>query len=281
MILVTSATGTVGSEVVKQLKNLGLPVTAASRNPAKAGADLGVPAAAWHWDQPRSFGEALAGVHTLFLGTPPGTTEELAWGLAAVDAAKAAGVKKIVKLSAIGVENMPDSAHRKIELAVEAGGFEWFFARPSFFMQNLNEGMLQSVQSGVIGLPAGDGRTGFIDARDIAAVLVEAIKGHGLDGQGLTLTGPAALGWVDVAAELTRALGKPVRYDDVAPAAYTAALLAAGMPKHYAEFLTVLYSQVVKNGFAADVTDNVKKVTGKDPITLAQYAQDHAALLKG
>ena len=183
MILVTSATGTVGSEIVKQLKAQGLAVTAASRNPAKAQADLGVPAVAWHWDQPRSFGEALAGVHTLFLGTPPGTTEELAWGLAAVEAAKAAGVKKIVKLSAIGVENMPDSAHRKIELAIEAGGFEWFFARPSFFMQNLNEGMLQSVKAGVIALPAGDGRTGFIDARDIAAVFVEAIKGHGLDGQ--------------------------------------------------------------------------------------------------
>src|ERR1017187_3832157 len=81
MILVTSATGTVGSEIVKQLKAQGLAVTAASRNPGKAGTDLGVPAVAWHWDQPRSFGEALSGVHTLFLGTPPGTTEELAWGL--------------------------------------------------------------------------------------------------------------------------------------------------------------------------------------------------------
>ena len=281
MILVTSATGTVGSEIVKQLKAQGLAVTAASRNPAKAGSDLGVPAVAWHWDQPRSFGEALSGVHTLFLGTPPGTTEELAWGLSAVEAAKASGVKKIVKLSAIGVENMPDSAHRKIELAIEAGGFEWFFARPSFFMQNLAEGMLQSVKAGVIGLPAGDGRTGFIDARDIAAVLVEAIKGHGLDGQGLTLTGAEALGWVDVAAELTRALGKPVRYDDVAPADFTAAMLAAGMPKHYAEFMTMLYDQVVRKGFASAVTDNVKKITGKDPITLAQFAKDYAATLKG
>ncbi|HXC63322.1 MAG TPA: hypothetical protein VNZ67_03135, partial [bacterium] len=147
-------------------------------------------------------------------------------------------------------------------------------------MQNLNEGMLQSVKAGVIALPAGDGRTGFIDARDIAAVFVEAIKGHGLDGQGLTLTGSAALGWVDVAAELTRALAKPVRYDDIAPAAFTEAMLAAGMPKHYAEFMTMLYSQVVKNGFAATVTDNVKNITGKDPITLAQYAKDYAGVLK-
>jgi len=282
MILVTSATGTVGSEIVKLLKAQGLAVTAASRNPGKAGTDLGVPAVAWHWDQPRSFGEALGGVHTLFLGTPPGTTDELAWGLAAVEAAKAAGVRKIVKLSAIGVEDMPDSAHRKIELAIEAGGFEWFFARPSFFMQNLNEGMAHGIKAeGVIALPAGDGRTGLIDARDIAAVLVEAIKGSGLNGQGLTLTGSQALGYVDVAAELTRALAKPVRYDDIAPAAYTAALEQAGVPKHYAEFLTMLYHQVVRNGFAATVTDNVKKITGKDPITLAQYAKDYAGAFKG
>jgi uncharacterized protein YbjT (DUF2867 family) len=280
MILVTSATGTVGSEIVKQLKSQGLAVTAASRNPGKAGTDLGVPAVAWHWDQPSSFGEALRGVHTLFLGTPPGTTEELAWGLSAVEAAKAAGVRKIVKLSAIGVENMPDSAHRKIELAIEAGGFEWFFARPSFFMQNLNEGLVQGIRAGVIALPAGDGRTGFIDARDIAAVVVEAIKGSGLNGQGLTLTGSEALGYVDVAAELTRATGKAVRYDDVAPGAFTEAMLAAGMPRHYAEFMTVLYSQVVKNGFASTVTDNVKKVTGKDPIKLSQYAKDYAAAFK-
>jgi uncharacterized protein YbjT (DUF2867 family) len=281
MILVTSATGTVGSEVVKLLKAQGLPLTAASRNPAKAGADLGVPALAWDWDQPQGFAAALKGVQTLFLGTPPGTTEELAYGLAAVAAAKAAGVKKIVKLSAIGVENMPDSAHRKIELAIEGGGFKWFFARPSFFMQNFNEGLLQGIkQAGVIALPAGDGRIGFIDARDIAAVLVAAMTGDVLDGQGLTLTGSEVLGYVDAAAELTRAIGKPVRYDDVAPADFTAAMLAAGMSKHYAEFLTVLYDQVVKKGFASAVTDNVKKVTGKDAIKLSQYAKDYAAAFK-
>ena len=105
MILVTSATGTVGSEIVKQLKAHGLAATAARRNPGKAGTDLGVPAVAWHWDQPAGFVEALNGVKTLFIGTPLGATEELAYGLAAVAAAKATKVKKIVKLSAIGVEN--------------------------------------------------------------------------------------------------------------------------------------------------------------------------------
>jgi uncharacterized protein YbjT (DUF2867 family) len=281
MILVTSATGTVGSEVVKQLKAKGLPLTAASREPDKAQASLGVPAVAWHWDRPQEFAAALKGVRALFLGTPPGTTEEKAYGLAAVAAAKEAGVRKIVKLSAIGVENMPDSPHRQIELAIEAGGFHWVFLRPSFFMQNLNEGMLHGIkQLGTIALPAGDGRTGFIDARDIAAVVVAAFQGDQLHGQGLTLTGSEALGYVDIAAQLGRAIGKSVRYDDVAPADFTVGLLQAGMSKHYAEFMTVLYDQVVKKGYAATVTDNVKKITGRDPILFGQYAKDYADAFK-
>ena len=128
-----------------------------------------------------------------------------------------------------------------------------------------------------VALPAGDGRTSFIDARDIAAVLVEAIKGDRLSGQGLTVTGSDALGYADVTAELTRALGKPVRYDDIAAGNFTAALLGEGVTKRYAEFMTVLYDQVVRNGFVSTVTDNVKKVTGKDPIKLAQYAKDYAS----
>ncbi|HTB21597.1 MAG TPA: SDR family oxidoreductase [bacterium] len=281
MILVTSATGTVGSEVVKQLKATGLPLTAASREPATAQAKLGVPAVAWNWDRPGDFAGALKGVSTLFLGTPPGLLEEQAYGMSAVAAAKEAGVKKIVKLSAIGVEHMPESAHRRIELAIEAGGFQWVFLRPGFFMQNLNEGMVQGIkESGVIALPAGDGRTSFIDARDIAAVAVKALTSDVFNGQGLTLTGSEALGYVDVAAHLSRAVGKPVRYDDVAPALFTAAMLKAGMSKHYAEFLTTLYDQVVRKGFAATLTDNVEKITGKPPILFAQYAKDYAPAFK-
>ena len=110
-----------------------------------------------------------------------------------------------------------------------------------------------------------------------AAVLVEAIKDDGLKGQGLTITGSEALRYADRAGVLTRALGKPVRYDDISAPDFTAALLGAGSPTQYAEYMTVLYDQVVRKGFVSTVTDNVKKVTGKDPIKLAQYAKDYAS----
>jgi uncharacterized protein YbjT (DUF2867 family) len=280
MILITSATGTVGSEIVKLLKAAKLPLTAASRNPAKASAELGVAAVAWHWDQPQAFADTLIGVETLFLGTPPGSPDELSGGLAAVAAAKEAGVKKIVKLSAIGADKMPDSAHRKVELAIEASGLQWFFARPGFFMQNFNEGMRKDVLSGVISRPAGDGRTSFIDARDIAAVLVEAIKGDALNGQALALTGSEALSYAEFAKVLGHAIGRPIRYEDVPAADYKAGLLAAGVPQQGADFMTTFYDQAVRKGFAGAVTDGVKKATGRDPIKLAQYAKDYAAAFK-
>jgi uncharacterized protein YbjT (DUF2867 family) len=282
MILVTSGTGTVGSEVVKILKSQNVPVTAASRDPAKAMATLGVATLAWHWDRPRDFAKALTGVKTLFLCTPPGLVEEKSMGLNAVSAAKKAGVMKIVKLSAIGVEDMHESPHRQIELAIEAGPFQWVFLRPSFFMQNFNEGMAKEIDTeGRISVPSGDGRVGFIDARDIAAVAVAAMQGDALNKQGLTLTGSEALSMVDAANQLGHAIGKALRHNDLSGADYTAMLQKAGMPRHYAEFLATLYDQVVRKGFAATVTDNVRKITGRDPILFKQYAKDYAWSFKG
>jgi len=281
MILVTSATGTIGSEIVKILKAQNVPVTGASREPAKAQAALGVPVAAWDWTRPQAFADALKGIQTLFLGTPPGTTDEKSYGLSAVAAAKRAGVKKIVKLSAIGIENMPDSPHRQIELGIEESGLQWVFLRPSFFMQNLNEGMVESIKhASCISAPCGDGKTGVIDARDIAAVAVVALTSDKLNGQGLTLTGPEALSYGEMAAQLGQAIGRTLRHDDPAPEAYTAYLLKAGMPRHYAQFMTTLYNQVVRNGYASTVTDSVQKVTGKAPIRFTQYAGDYASAFK-
>lgn len=282
MILVTGATGTVGSEVVKILKSQNVPVTAASRDPAKAMKKLGVPSLDWHWDRPQEFVKALRGVKTLFLCTPPGLVEEKTFGLSAVSAAKEAGVMKIVKLSAIGVEKMHESPHRQIELAIEAGSFQWVFLRPGFFMQNFNENMAQEIMgNGSLSVPCGEGRTSFIDVRDIAAVAVAAIAGGDLNKQGLTLTGSEALSYVEVADQLGRAIGRPLRHNDLPAAEFTALLLKSGISKHYAEFMTTLFDQVVRNGFAAEVTDNVRKITGREPIKFRQYAKDYAWVFKG
>ncbi len=281
MILLTSATGTVGREIAALLKSQGVPFKAASRTPSEAGRKLGVEAVAWDWTRPQDFPTALAGVDTLFLGTPPGTTQEMEWGLSAVEAARKAGVRKIVKLSAINVENMPDSPHRRIELAVERGGFTWVFLRPGFFMQNLDEGLAEGIKAtGTISVPTGEGRTSFIDARDIAAVAAVGLTGNRLDGRGLTLTGGEALTYAEVAAILSETAGYPIRHHDIAPAEHTEILVKAGIPRHYAEFLTMLYHEVVRNGYASAITPGVQEATGKAPRTLKGYARDYAAAFR-
>lgn len=276
MILVLSATGTIGSEVVKALKTQGVALRAGSRDPKKAEASLGVEAVAWDWEQPAAFATALKGVDTLFLATPAGTTEELRYGLSAVAAAKAAGVKKIVKLSAIGVEQQPQSPHRQIELQVEADGFAWCFLRPSFFMQNLSEANLHDIRTdGAIYLPSGDGKTGVIDARDIGAVAAQALTHNTWNGQGLTLTGPAALSYAEMAALLSAATGKTIKHVDLAPADFHAALIKAGVPEHYATFLVGLYD-LVKKGYTALVTATVSEVLGRPATSFESFAKDYA-----
>lgn len=281
MILITSATGTVGREIVKILKSKGAAIRIASRNPEAAKSQLGVDAFSWDWDHPEGFPKALEAVSTLFLGTPPGTTQEKEWGITAVEAAKKAGVRKIVKLSAINVENMPDSPHRQIELAIEASGLQWVFLRPGFFMQNLDEGMAAGIKaSGEIAIPSGEGKTSFIDARDIAAVAAIALEEDRLNGHGYTLTGGQALNYTEVAAELTKTVGYTVKHNDIAPAEYTKILIQAGVPAPYAAFLTTLYDQVVRQGHAAYISGAVKEISGNEPRTLNAYAKDYAAAFK-
>ncbi|MGH7442084.1 MAG: SDR family oxidoreductase [bacterium] len=282
MILVTSATGTIGSEVVKTLKAQGQVLKAASRDPANAQDKLGVPTVSWDWKRPQDFVKTLGGVRTLFLGTPPGIPEEKDYGLSAVAAAKQAGVKKIVKLSAIGTENMPDSPHRQVELAIEQGGFQWVFLRPNFFMQNLNENMLMEIkQYGSLSVPTGEGLTSAIDARDIAAVAAVGMIGDSLNGQGLTLTGSEALSYKDMAEQLGLAIGKTLRHVDIPAPDYKVLLLKAGVSPFYADFLTMLYHEVVRKGYVAGISDAVKKTTGREPIRFSQYAKDYADAFKG
>jgi uncharacterized protein YbjT (DUF2867 family) len=279
MILVLGATGTVGQETVKALKAKGVKVTAGSRDPKKANAALGVPAIAWNWEEPAGFVEALKGFDTLFLLTPPATTTEFAWASSAVDAAKKAGVKKIVRLSALGSDQNAETVHYKVEHAIKASGLAHVFLRPTFFHQNCDEGLLAGIKAGFIGLPTGEGKTGFIDARDIGAVAAEALSTSTWDGQGINMTGPAALTYGDLARILSEKSGHKVEFKDLTTDEFKAAWTKAGVPQHYVDFMAILYG-FVKAGYMSGLADGVKKVLGRDPISFEQYATDFAGKFK-
>ena len=194
---------------------------------------------------------------------------------ALIHAAKAAGVKRFVKLSALGVESNPASPHSIVEKILAESGLSWTVVRPTFFMQNYSTMSAGSVKSGAIYEPAGQGATSFVDARDIADVAVVALTQPGHEGKAYALTGPTPLTREEVAAELSKVSGHPVKYVEVDDAALRGAM--AGAPPSLIELMSALFGYV-RAGYTAGVSDDVSRVLGRPARNFASFAVDHAAV---
>lgn len=270
-ILITTPNGKVGSEVVKALTAQGATVRVGAHSVEKAQQDFpGTQVVPFDFENTESIKAALDGVSALYLAAPGdfGAAPQIA----VVDLAKAAGVKRIVRLSAIGVEN-GEGVLRDVERAVEASGLEWTILRPNWFFQNYATMYAAGVRDGVIAEPAEEGATSFIDARDIAAVAVKALTEDGHNGQGYTLTGSQALTRYQLADIITKVTDKPVKYLPLTDEQFRANV-AGVLPAHYVETMSYLFG-IVRAGWTAATTDTVKQVLGRDPISFAQFAQDY------
>ncbi len=275
-VLVLTATGTTGSYTVQALLAAGATVRAATRDPKSARLPEGAQAVAWSFDDPSTWGPALDGVDALYLAQPPFRPDEAELGVAIVAAAKAAGVKRIVKLSAAGVENIPASGHRVIELAIEGSGLDWVHLRPSFFHENFIEFYGHGIQTdGVIYLPAGQGRTGFVAARDIGEVAAAALLGD-QTGEAWVLTGPESLDHDEVAARIGAAIGRPVRFVDIPPQSFADGLRAYGTSEQGVAIMSSLYD-AVRAGYTAGLSPDVERVLGRPATSVGDWAQEHAA----
>jgi uncharacterized protein YbjT (DUF2867 family) len=277
-ILVTGATGTVGPDVAKLLSKKGAAVRAGVRDQAKARPqfDDDIALATFDFENEGSFSGALDGVAKVFL-LPPFLRNQMELTNAFVDAAKRAGVRHIVKLSAIGVNDRTQStvgkAHAANEQHIRESGLAFTFLRPNSFMQNFITYF--PPRNGAIYLPWGNGKASFVDTRDIAAVAAEALTSDGHEGKTYTLTGPAALGIAEVAQILSEAVAREFKYVDVPEDAARDGMLQAGVPKWQVEALMELHAINKQNRWAA-VTSDIEKVTGKPATTFAQFARDHA-----
>ena len=279
MILVIGATGTVGSEVVRQLVATGERPRALVRDPATAHQRLGdqVEHVVGDLDRPETIAAALAGVDRVFLLTTQ-SSRQPEWERAVIGAAARAGVGQLVKLSVFRAnEQSPLQVarqHGQAERVLAQSGLAATILRPVFFMQNL----LAMVHDGAIATAAGDGRVAMVDARDIAAVAVATLTGGGHAGKTYTLTGPQALSFYQVASVLSRQTGRPLRHVRVPPDKVRVALQGRGVAAWYADDMARLHSMLAV-GYEEVVTDDIHRVTGRPPRTLAQFAGDHAGVL--
>lgn len=284
MICVTGASGTVGSEVVRQLQSAKVPFRAAyhSKEKADAARSRGIDAVVIEYARPETLRAAFQGCDQLFLLGPP-APDQMQLELNAVDAARTAGVQHLVYLSVWGAEKEEfDFArvHRPVEKAIEAGGFTWTFLRPNGFMQNVVNYMGDTIRSqGAFYSATGGARISHVDVRDIAAVAVKALTEPGHEGKAYTLSGPEALTYSEMAAQLSNAMGRPVEHVEIPPSQLRGAILEAGTPEPITDQLMDL-ERYYREERASRVTPDIKQVTGRDPHRFAQTARDLAAKLQ-
>jgi uncharacterized protein YbjT (DUF2867 family) len=285
MILVTGATGHIGSELVRLLADQGAPARALVHSPDKAAPiqRLGLETALGDYEQPDTLDVAMKGCDQLFLLSPP-TPRQPQQEQHVIDAARRAGVEHVVKQSVPWAG--PDAPlvfcrwHGQVEQHLAQSGLAYTLLRPSSFMQNFLMSAQQVADQGVLYGMFGEGRVAFVDARDIAAVAAELLTNPGHQGASYTLTGPEALSAAEVAERLSAATGRQVRSVDLGPDGYRQALAGAGMPGWLVDGV-VESNTMLAAGHAATVTNEVARLTGRPPRAFAQFAADHQAAFGG
>lgn len=280
-ILVTGATGTVGSLVVSGLCDRGAHVVALAHTADKAASfasDCAEVRVAELRDD-RQAREALEGIDKVFMVTPV-TPDQVEIGDEIVAAATDAGVGRIVKLSIMGADAGPASLfgrwHRHVEKSIERLGLPFTFLRPNVFMQNFIGGWGAAIPAqGRIFLPSGEAAVSYVDARDVAEVAVETLLGDGHDGCVYTLTGPVAVTHAEIAAAISAASGRPVEYVPVSEDAARQSLAEAGVSEPLLGGVLDLWAQQ-RAGEAAKLRADVEDVLERPPRRFEEFARDHA-----
>lgn len=278
MIALTGATGTVGSALLAGLAARGQRPRLLLRPGARgqpAAARLGEPVPV-DFARPERLAAALAGVHQLFLLTPL-HPEQDRWQLALIEAARVAGVHRVVKVSAWGAH--PDAAalihrqHGRADQALAESGMAYAVLRPNAFMQNARQWLGSITRDGVISMPAGAARVSMVDARDVAAAAATLLLDRPDVSTTVDLTGPEALSYADAATVLSALAHRPIRHADVTPGRAAGLMRASGMPEWAIRARLELYA-TYRDGAAATVTTGVADLLGRPPRTFGEYAAD-------
>ncbi|MFF2194378.1 NAD(P)H-binding protein [Streptomyces sp. NPDC058157] len=258
--LVIGGHGKTGRRVAERLLLQGREVRIGSRT--------GEPAFDWH--APATWGPALRDVDRVYVTYQPdlafpGAADQVG---AFAEAAVAAGARRLVLLSGRGEE-----AARIAEDRLKDSGADWTVVRASWFNQNFDESFfLEPVRAGEIALPVADAVEPFVDAGDIADVVVAALTDGRHAGRTYELSGPRPLGFGEVAAELSKATGREIAYVPVSDGEFRAVLRQEGLPEEFAELFTLIL-----DGRNAHLVHGVEEVLGRPPRDFADYAREAAA----
>lgn len=274
-VLVSGATGNVGSAVVDALLAAGVPVRAAAENADRVRQRFGdrVQAVSLNFTDPGTW-TAFVGVRRMFLLRPPQLGKPKTQMLPSLEFARGAGVRHVVFLSLQGAEHNKVVPHAAVEDWLRGSGLDWTFVRASFFMQNLTTIHLTDIRDrDEIVVPAGRGATAFVDAVDVGDVAAAALLDPAAHrNRAWTPTGPQALTYQQIAGELTTVLGRPITYPRPGALRYAwHAGRVLGMPWGMVAVTAAIYT-VARLGRAGGLTDDVREVLGRAPKPFADFA---------
>lgn len=275
-ILITGATGNIGRALVAQLAQMAsVQVLAASPKGQPVAA---IPSRALDLLDVTSAQAAMQGIDRLFLLTPAHPDME-AMTAHAVQAAQAAGVQHIVRVSGAGADPASDIAIARLQgrcdqLVIDSG-IPYTLLRPKNFMQNFTTFLRDMIRAGAVYSSQGDGRVPFIDARDIAAVAAKVlIEPAAHAGQAYTLTGPEALTNAEALAEIEQTIGRKISLVDISEEQAIAGMRQAGMPEPMVQAMSSL-NRVIAAGWVAEVTDDVPQLLSRPVTRWADFVAEH------
>jgi len=271
-ILVLGATGKTGSRVAERLSAHGVNI----RTAARSGADT-----SFDWDNQAMWEQTLRGATGLYLVSPILRIDFAGLVGRFLDQAERAGIRHVTYLSAYGMEHAPaEVALRAVELDLAArGSLTSTVIRPAWFMEDFSETFLQPVNDEIV-VPAGDGAEAFVSVEDIAAVAaVTLAEPETHAGRAYAPTGLQVLTMAEAAAMISAATGRTITYRDIDREQWIAAMVSTGVPAEYAQVLRPL-TATVASGNGARPNSDILDVTGKAPVTFAEFAAKTAPAWK-
>jgi uncharacterized protein YbjT (DUF2867 family) len=230
---------------------------------------------------PASLARGTAGAEKVFLLSSP-HRDAFTWHRNAIDAARDAGVGLLVRSSILGAGQESSAQfinmHTRSDRYLEQSGLDYVILRPNLFLQNIPESTIPSIgEDGDFYVNAGDARISMVDTRDVAEVAAVVLTQPGHAGAHYNVTGPEAISYDDVAAELSRALGRKVTYVDAPDDAMRRTLLGMGVDEWLVGALVGLYQDYRRSGtdgYAAQVSNTVDTLTGRPARALDELLRE-------
>lgn len=275
-LLITGATGNIGRALLPLLKDAGATLWAGSTSGQPVD---GVPGRAVDFNDVAALTRAFAGVDTAFIVIPL-NPRMVAMAAHVAQAARAAGVKHLVRVSGAGADPASPFTIGRVQGEVDqhltTSGIPVTLLRPKNFMQNFSNFGADMIKNGTFYSSQGSGRIPFIDVRDIAAVAAQVLQQPAAHaGQAYVLTGPEALTNREALDAIGQAIGRPIALVDIPEAAAVQAMRDIGLPDLVVDVMSSL-NQLIAAGHVAETTDTVQRLTGQPPRRFADYARDHA-----